>query len=228
MPVDPCGTGDGHLRCIRIDGVAPTRGRAKSICKHRPLDNHTTRTPRTPNRLVRAVSRSTPVDNREVVHIRLFEVSRQPSNGKCGAMRIPALALLATLVFLMGPAPASAENTFVWPLEPRPTVTRPFDPPEHNWLPGHRGVDLASHPGQTVLAAGDGIVVFAGTVAGKPVVSIDHQAACAPPTNPSLRRWRRVAGSLPATRWERWKRDTRAVLSMRVCTGACAATATTI
>jgi murein DD-endopeptidase MepM/ murein hydrolase activator NlpD len=115
------------------------------------------------------------VDNREVVHIRLFEVSRQPSNGKCGAMRIPALALLATLVFLMGPAPASAENTFVWPLEPRPTVTRPFDPPEHNWLPGHRGVDLASHPGQTVLAAGDGIVVFAGTVAGKPVVSIDHQ-----------------------------------------------------
>lgn len=91
-----------------------------------------------------------------------------------GRMRFPVLALLTTLVFLMGTAPAAADNTFGWPLEPRPTVARPFDPPEQNWLPGHRGVDLASRAGQTVLAAGDGIVVFAGTVAGKPVVSIDH------------------------------------------------------
>lgn len=89
-------------------------------------------------------------------------------------MRILALALLTALTFLAGTAPSAAANTFVWPLEPRPTVARPFDPPEHNWLPGHRGVDLTSHPGQTVLSAGDGIVVFAGTVAGKPVVSVDH------------------------------------------------------
>lgn len=63
---------------------------------------------------------------------------------------------------------------FGWPLHPRPHVVRPFDPPEHNWLPGHRGVDLAAVPGQPVLAAGTGTVVFAGTVAGKPVVSVDH------------------------------------------------------
>ncbi len=55
-----------------------------------------------------------------------------------------------------------------------PPVVRPFDLPERNWLPGHRGVDLAAVPGQTVLAAGAGTVVFAGTVAGKPVVSVDH------------------------------------------------------
>lgn len=63
---------------------------------------------------------------------------------------------------------------FGWPLLPRPQVARPFDPPEHNWLPGHRGVDLAAAPGQPVLAARTGTVVFAGTVAGKPVVSVDH------------------------------------------------------
>ncbi|MGN5239751.1 M23 family metallopeptidase [Rhodococcus sp. SJ-3] len=89
-------------------------------------------------------------------------------------MRITALTLLASVASLMGAAPAAADTSFVWPLEPRPKVTRPFDPPALNWLPGHRGVDLASHPGQRVLASGDGIVAFAGTVGGKPVVSIDH------------------------------------------------------
>ena len=53
-------------------------------------------------------------------------------------------------------------------------VLRAADIPEHDWLPGHRGVDLALAPGQPVLAAGDGVVAFAGVVAGMPVVSIDH------------------------------------------------------
>jgi murein DD-endopeptidase MepM/ murein hydrolase activator NlpD len=35
-------------------------------------------------------------------------------------------------------------------------------------------VDLRGSPGAPVLAAGDGVVVFAGMVAGRPVVSIDH------------------------------------------------------
>jgi murein DD-endopeptidase MepM/ murein hydrolase activator NlpD len=40
--------------------------------------------------------------------------------------------------------------------------------------PGHRGVDLAAVAGAPVLAAGAGTVVFAGTVAGRGVVSVDH------------------------------------------------------
>ena len=64
--------------------------------------------------------------------------------------------------------------SFDWPLRPRPRVVRAFEKPAQNWLPGHRGVDLAAVPGQSVLAAGAGTVVFAGTVAGKPVVSVDH------------------------------------------------------
>lgn len=69
---------------------------------------------------------------------------------------------------------AVAAPGFGWPLQPRPEVARAFDPPEHDWLPGHRGVDLAAHTGQTVVSAGDGVVVFAGLVAGKPVVSVQH------------------------------------------------------
>lgn len=62
---------------------------------------------------------------------------------------------------------------FAWPV-PAPVVVRPFDPPPQPWLAGHRGVDLAARPGTPVLAAGAGTVVFAGTVAGRGVVSVDH------------------------------------------------------
>jgi murein DD-endopeptidase MepM/ murein hydrolase activator NlpD len=80
--------------------------------------------------------------------------------------------LLGLLVGLAGPV--SAAPQYDWPLQPRPVVTEQFDPPAKRWLPGHRGVDLAATEGQPVLAAGDGVVAFAGTVAGKPVVSVDH------------------------------------------------------
>ncbi|WIM66879.1 M23 family metallopeptidase [Corynebacterium breve] len=53
-------------------------------------------------------------------------------------------------------------------------VLRGADIPEKKWLPGHRGVDLALEVGAEVVASDDGIVAFAGRVAGTPVVSIDH------------------------------------------------------
>nr|WP_243852690.1 M23 family metallopeptidase [Saccharomonospora amisosensis] len=62
-----------------------------------------------------------------------------------------------------------------WPLWPPPPVTRGFDELPHPYAAGHRGVDLAATAGQQVLAAADGTVVFAGTVAGRGVVSIDHE-----------------------------------------------------
>ena len=55
-----------------------------------------------------------------------------------------------------------------------PAVLRRFDPPPLPWLPGHRGVDLAAEVGAPVRAAGPGTVAFAGMVAGRPVVSIQH------------------------------------------------------
>lgn len=63
---------------------------------------------------------------------------------------------------------------FGWPLEGTPAVVRRFNPPPERWLPGHRGVDLAAEPGAAVLSAGPGTVVYAGVLAGRGVVSIDH------------------------------------------------------
>ncbi len=68
---------------------------------------------------------------------------------------------------------ALAALMFAWPVSPT-TVVRPFDPPPQPWLAGHRGVDLAGVPGATVVSTGAGTVIFAGTVAGRGVVSVAH------------------------------------------------------
>ncbi|HEY8453097.1 MAG: M23 family metallopeptidase [Micromonosporaceae bacterium] len=69
---------------------------------------------------------------------------------------------------------AVAAGPFGWPLAGDVVVTRAFDPPPRRWLPGHRGVDLAGSPEAVVRAAGPGVVRFAGLVAGRGVVSVDH------------------------------------------------------
>lgn len=67
-----------------------------------------------------------------------------------------------------------APDGWRWPLDGTPRLVRRFDPPPQPWLPGHRGVDLAASPGTPVLAAGGGTVVYAGVLAGRGVVSVDH------------------------------------------------------
>jgi murein DD-endopeptidase MepM/ murein hydrolase activator NlpD len=69
---------------------------------------------------------------------------------------------------------APAKFLWGWPLVGLPTVSRPFDPPPTPYAAGHRGVDLLAAAGSPVLAAGAGVVAFAGMVAGRPVVSVDH------------------------------------------------------
>src|ERR1700716_737008 len=53
-------------------------------------------------------------------------------------------------------------------------VARPFRAPAFAYGPGHRGVDLAAAPGTPVRAAGDGVVSFAGSVAGSLHVVVAH------------------------------------------------------
>ena len=92
------------------------------------------------------------------------------------------LLVAATSAFLptasAGPADARRQPPpaahFVWPLAPPHPVVRPFQPPSTPYGPGHRGVDLASSPGAPVSAAGDGVVVYAGQLAGRGLVSISH------------------------------------------------------
>jgi murein DD-endopeptidase MepM/ murein hydrolase activator NlpD len=85
---------------------------------------------------------------------------------------IVAAAVLAPAPAAAGPAPSVA-TLWIAPVVGGVVVTRPFDLPAGPYAAGHRGVDLGGVPGAPVLAAGDGVVVFAGVVAGRPVVSID-------------------------------------------------------
>ncbi len=70
--------------------------------------------------------------------------------------------------------PASAGVGYQSPVAGTLQVTRAFRPPARRWLPGHRGVDLAAPDGALIVTAGPGVVRFAGLVAGRPVVSVDH------------------------------------------------------
>ncbi|MGH3815410.1 MAG: murein hydrolase activator EnvC family protein [Pseudonocardiaceae bacterium] len=73
-----------------------------------------------------------------------------------------------------GDQPQLRTGMFGWPLPGTPAVVRGFQAPTSPFGPGHRGVDLATVAGAPVFAAGTGTVVFAGAVAGRGVVSVDH------------------------------------------------------
>lgn len=65
-------------------------------------------------------------------------------------------------------------GTFQWPTGSPARVLRAFEAPASRWGAGHRGVDLAVAEGAEIRSAGPGRVVFAGTVATVPVVSVAH------------------------------------------------------
>ncbi|RYU12351.1 murein hydrolase activator EnvC family protein [Nocardioides iriomotensis] len=99
--------------------------------------------------------------------------------------RTRALAVLVpALILLLAPGvPAAADDlapvptgAAVWPLSPVPEVGERFDPPDTRWGAGHRGVDLRGTVGQPVRAALPGRITFAGSLAGRGVVVVDHGA----------------------------------------------------
>ncbi|MDG4664872.1 M23 family metallopeptidase [Mycobacterium sp. 236(2023)] len=112
-------------------------------------------------------------------------------------MRI--ISMIVALAVLGAPTASADDGRLHWPLDPRPAVVRQFDAPSPNWQRGHRGVDLAGFAGQPVRAAAGGTVVFAGTLAGRPLVSIAHPGGLRTtyePVEPVVRRGQLVtAGS---------------------------------
>lgn len=72
------------------------------------------------------------------------------------------------------PAGPAGDESWRWPLAPQPAVVAGFDAPASPYAPGHRGVDVAASVGQPVLAAGAGVLAFAGRVAGRGVVTVAH------------------------------------------------------
>ena len=141
-----------------------------------------------------------------VVHRCAATGSGRPSRRHGERVLRAFVIVLSALVWLLAPAGALAEPAA--PAVPAPwaaplpalTVTRPFDALPSRYSAGHRGVDLAGAPGNRVLAAGDGVVAFAGMVAGRPVVSIDHADGLRTtyePVDPSLGAGQAVARGSP-------------------------------
>ena len=98
------------------------------------------------------------------------------------------------------PTAAAAGAAWTAPMAGTLVVTRPFEPPPTPFAAGHRGVDLGGTPWSPVLAAGDGVVVFAGMVAGRPLVSIDHAGGLRTtyePVQPSVSAGQRVPRGSP-------------------------------
>jgi murein DD-endopeptidase MepM/ murein hydrolase activator NlpD len=87
---------------------------------------------------------------------------------------IPAFALEpAAARAAMPGSPPAARASFGWPLKP-PKIARPFHAPDSAYGAGHRGVDLAGDIGQPVLAAGAGLVRYAGRMVDRDVVTVEH------------------------------------------------------
>jgi murein DD-endopeptidase MepM/ murein hydrolase activator NlpD len=107
---------------------------------------------------------------------------RDPARGAAPRGRVPtvsrlvAVLLVLTIALTAAPAASAAPPSGPWslPLAGEPVVSRSFDRPPTPYAAGHRGVDLAGGAGRPVLSAGAGVVAFAGLVAGRPVVSVQH------------------------------------------------------
>ena len=92
---------------------------------------------------------------------------------------LAVVSVLVAVLLVGGRAsadPLTAPAHGRWPLQPRPQVVARFEPPASRWGAGHRGVDLLGSPGQPVHSALAGRVRFAGTLAGRGVVVVDHGA----------------------------------------------------
>lgn len=68
--------------------------------------------------------------------------------------------------------PLPAPGTYRPPVDA--PVVDPFRAPAQRWLPGNRGLEYGTTPGQRALAIGDGVVAFAGAVAGRLAVTVLH------------------------------------------------------
>ena len=95
-----------------------------------------------------------------------------------GAMRTRVVSLMITLgTSLAGvgsgvTAAAQTSGAEAYPPLAPLTVLQSFAPPLHPWAAGNRGVDLAAYAGERVSAATAGVVSYAGTLAGRGVISI--------------------------------------------------------
>jgi murein DD-endopeptidase MepM/ murein hydrolase activator NlpD len=70
-------------------------------------------------------------------------------------------------------AVASAGDHWLWPTPPPHRIMHEFRAPATRYSAGHRGIDIAAHAGEAVVAPAAGLVHFAGRVVDREVVTID-------------------------------------------------------
>lgn len=87
------------------------------------------------------------------------------------------MAVVAVMLLASSSSAAQAQTAanaaatgWTWPVT-EVKVARAYLQPEHEYATGHRGIDLFA---ETALAPADGVVAFAGTVAGRPLLTIEH------------------------------------------------------
>ena len=88
-------------------------------------------------------------------------------------LRSVAVALAAAVAVVAGAAPPRGDDDWRWPVDGF-RVVRDWEAPAHRYGPGHRGIDLAPESDDTVRAPSEGTVAFVGSVAGRPLLTIDH------------------------------------------------------
>lgn len=106
-------------------------------------------------------------------------------------IRPPSILFAALLPILIALAPAhglapargavlpddaatGSHPTWQWPLPGPRDVLVPFRAPAHAYGPGHRGLDLTAGQDSTARAPADGVVAFRGTVADRPLLTVEH------------------------------------------------------
>jgi len=88
-------------------------------------------------------------------------------------VRISFAVLLSLACLPMAKAQGAVQpGAYAWPV--RGPVIRAFEAPSSPYSAGHRGIDIAAPFGTPMVAAQDGVVSFAGWVAGALFISIDH------------------------------------------------------
>ena len=83
-----------------------------------------------------------------------------------------AVAILVAILVVLPPPARAVVGPWIRPVDG--VVVRPFVAPVARYGAGHRGADLAAPPGTPIRAANEGVVAFAGSVAGSLHVVIAH------------------------------------------------------
>ena len=86
--------------------------------------------------------------------------------------RVLVLCALTGAFLFAVPAPAAGAPTYTPPVDA--PVADTFRLPDGPYGAGNRGLEYATSPGDPVRAIGDGLVVFAGPVAGNLAVTVLH------------------------------------------------------